>query len=298
MRPLLPCILVVCLLTAASEKPSVTISVEGERRIIQANGLPDHQPGQFPNRNNPNRISAQSYRFSVPAHPVANEVPAPFRMQAFGIAINGIPFDPFAAEWYDEAQQWQYEPHGGGVDLGLDKNHAHVQPTGAYHYHGLPTDLILRLTGGKPQLVHLGWAADGFPIYGPWGYEQAADRTSPVRKLTTSYQLKKGQRPSGGPPGKYDGTFVADYEYVAGSGDLDECNGRFGPTPEFPEGTYHYYITDAFPFIPRAYKGTPDPSFERRGPPPGGPGGPPGMGKGKGKGKGKGRPKGPPPEDR
>ena len=47
-----------------------------------------------------------------------------------------------------------------------------------------------------------------------------------------------------------------DYEYVAGSGDLDECNGRVGVTPEFPNGTYHYYITDTFPFIQRCVKGT------------------------------------------
>ena len=41
-------------------------------------------------------------------------------------------------------------------------------------------------------------------------------------------------------------------------GDLDETNGRFGATPEFPNGTYHYVLTDAFPFIPRAWRGTPE----------------------------------------
>ena len=51
------------------------------------------------------------------------------------------------------------------------------------------------------------------------------------------------------------GTFTQDYEYVAGSGDLDECNGRFGVTPEFPTGIYHYYITDTYPFIQRCVKG-------------------------------------------
>ena len=51
-------------------------------------------------------------------------------------------------------------------------------------------------------------------------------------------------------------TTTQDYEYVAGSGDLDECNGRFGVTPEFPNGIYHYYITDAFPYIQRCVKGT------------------------------------------
>jgi hypothetical protein len=58
-----------------------------------------------------------------------------------------------------------------------------------------------------------------------------------------------------------DGTFTADFEYVAGSGDLDECHGRFGVTPEHPEGIYHYYVTDEFPFIGRSWRGEPDESF-------------------------------------
>lgn len=55
---------------------------------------------------------------------------------------------------------------------------------------------------------------------------------------------------------------------MKGAGDLDEANGRFGVTPEFPQGTYHYVLTENFPFIPRQFKGTPDSSFFRRGPPP------------------------------
>ena len=63
---------------------------------------------------------------------------------------------------------------------------------------------------------------------------------------------------------------LAGATFVAGAGDLDACNGRTGPTPEFPGGTYHYVLTETFPFIPRLWHGTPDPSFLRRGPPPGG----------------------------
>ena len=46
-----------------------------------------------------------------------------------------------------------------------------------------------------------------------------------------------------------------DYEYVEGLGDLDQCNGRFGVTPEFPEGIYYYVVTDDFPFFTRCLKG-------------------------------------------
>jgi hypothetical protein len=81
--------------------------------------------------------------------------------------------------------------------------------------------------------------------------------------MHSSYRLKNGTRPNG-PGGAYDGKFTADYEYVKGSGDLDECNGRFGVTPEFPQGTYHYYITDEFPWISRFWRGTPDTSFMKR----------------------------------
>ncbi|MBL9114692.1 MAG: YHYH protein [Verrucomicrobiaceae bacterium] len=269
----------------SAQDSTVRITVEGEKRVIEANGLPDHEPGRFPNRGNPNSISPQSYRYTVPAKPVVAGAPTKLQMQSFGIAVNGVPFDPNAAEWHDDDRTWQYEPMAGGIDLGVDKHHAHVQPTGAYHYHGLPTGLIIRLTEGKPKLVLVGWAADGFPIYGPWGLTDPQDAKSPLVKLDSSYRVKSGQRPKDSPPGKYDGTFVADYEYVAGTGDLDECNGRFGVTPEFPDGIYHYYLTDSFPFIPRLFKGTPDPSFARRGPPPGV--GPPGRSKGKGKGKGR-----------
>ena len=50
---------------------------------------------------------------------------------------------------------------------------------------------------------------------------------------------------------------IQDYEFAEGTGDLDECNGRFCITPEFLEGTYAYFLTEAWPVIPRAFRGTP-----------------------------------------
>lgn len=253
----------------------VSITVEGEFRVIRANGLPDHAMGQFPNAHNPNRASAQNYVYRVALHPVVAGRLTPVGMQNFGIAINGVTFDPAAAEWWhgDRSSGWQYEPMTGHLNLGVDENNAHVQPNGAYHYHGIPTGILAKVKDARSRMVLLGWAADGFPIYAPWGYEKANDATSGLKTLRSSYRLKQGTRPSG-PGGAYDGTYVADFEYVSGAGDLDECNGRFGVTPDFPEGTYCYFLTKDFPFIPRFYKGTPDSSFMRRGPPGGGrPGG-------------------------
>jgi hypothetical protein len=258
----------------AGEAPQVSITVEGSTRVIRANGIPDHATGQFPGRGNPNRISPQRHEFRVPLLPTAASAPTPLGMSPFGVAVNGVVLDPGAAEWWqdDSASGWQYEALGGGRNLGLDREHGHVQPTGAYHYHGLPATLLEKLSGGQPRMVLLGWAADGFPIYGPWIPADPAKLSGALKRAGSSYRLKAGQR-DGGPGGAHDGTYVRDWEFVAGAGDLDACNGRTGPTPEFPGGTYHYILTDAFPFIPRFWSGTPDPSFIRRGPPPGGPGG-------------------------
>jgi hypothetical protein len=239
------------------------IVVEGEWRVIRADGLPDHTTGAFPNRENPNRISAQQYEYRIPAKPLLVGTPTWIHLGQFGIALNGVPFDAGAAEfWKDDWKTgWQYEPMSGAIPLGLDQNNAHVQPSGAYHYHGMPHALLERLSyRGKPALI--GYAADGFPIYGPFGHADPKIASSPIAKLRSSYRLKAGSR-SGGPGGAHDGKFVQDYEWVAGHGELDECNGRIAVTPEHPEGTYQYVITDGFPFVPRCYKGTPGASFQR-----------------------------------
>ncbi len=261
-------------------KSEVSITVQGNDRIIRANGIPGHQTGAFPNRGNPHRITEQSYVYRIPTNPKVADRITPLGMHNFGIAVNGVPFDPGAAEWYlgERGSPWQYEPLSGAITLGIDVSHAHVQPTGAYHYHGLPTDLLKTVHIGSDQHSPIvGWAADGFPIYAVYGYADPQDLKSKIRALKSSYRLKDGNRPKGRgePGGRYDGTFVADYEFNKGSGDLDECNGRFAITPDFPDGTYAYFLTEDWPVIPRCYRGTPSKDFIRRGPPPGRPGPPP-----------------------
>jgi hypothetical protein len=52
------------------------------------------------------------------------------------------------------------------------------------------------------------------------------------------------------------GTFRQDWLYSAThGGDLDECNGRTGVTPEFPKGTYYYVATESYPYLQRCIKG-------------------------------------------
>ena len=257
--------------SAAAAGNEVEITVDGLYRYIRSNGIPNHVTGQFPNRNNPHAIAAQNHVYRVPLNPQVAAQPTPLGLSPFGIALNGVPFDPGAAEYWrnDPNSGWRYEALSGAVSLGLDAANAHVQPSGAYHYHGLPAPLV----AGQSAHAHsdlIGYAADGFPIYALYGYVDPQAPASGVARLRSSYRLKSGTRPDG-PGGAYDGSFVQDYEYVAGFGDLDECNGRRTVTPDYPGGTYAYYLTDDFPVIPRCLRGAPDRSFLRRG---GGPAGP------------------------
>jgi hypothetical protein len=86
----------------------------------------------------------------------------------------------------------------------------------------------------------IGWAYDGNPIYGPYGYSDPENSSSIPKILTPGYILNtsnvidRPQFPAG--------FFVEDYQYN-NSGDLDENNGRFGKTPEFPNGVYAYFAT-------------------------------------------------------
>jgi hypothetical protein len=292
-------------------KSKATIRKSSDEISIRSNGIPDHKVGPFPNPGNPNEISEQSQDVVIPGNPE----PAPDITfihdgrgvpQVFGITLDGVLIEPGTAEvWMgDRASGWNYEALGNAVPLGLDSNYGHVQPTGKYHYHGIPTGLMQRL--GAKRDAHspmIGWAADGFPIYALNGYSDPLYAGSAVVKLKTSYRLKVGARPPQpeAPGGTYDGAFVQDYEYAEGLGDLDECNGRFCVTPEFPGGTYAYFMTKEWPIVPRAYRGT---SVNLRGP--GGPGGPDGRPPGAPDGpppgmEGRGRPPGggpPPPRER
>lgn len=240
-------------------------SLVSQREII-SNGIANHVVGKFPNQDCPLTIQSVLARYLVTLNPKENSNPSPLNGWKFGIASSSVPFDPTGPFWSTAPDNvWEFEVMSliARPYLGLDGNNAHVQPNGEYHYHGIPNALIsalLRENVGTTPL-QLGWAADGFPIFGPWGYADSGDANSQVREMRSSYQLKTGARPQGAPKGNFDGSFVQDYAFVPNSGDLDDCNGRFGVVPGFPDGTYHYYLTALFPFIPRFYRGTPDSTF-------------------------------------
>jgi len=245
----------------------VGLTVEGDRRVMRSNGIPNHATGRFPNRRNPHAIREMNFTWSIPLEPRRSDRLTPTGINWFGVAVNGVPFEPGTQEFFDGDRRsgWNYEAIGGTSDLGIDQSLAHVQPNGAYHYHGIPVGLVESLGGDSDRMLLVGWAADGYPMYTANAHEDPEDDESPIRRMKSSYRLKQGERP-GGPGLAYDGRFAEDFEFVAGHGDLDECNGRFNVTPEFPEGRYCYFITEEFPRISRFWRGVADDSFRKRGP--------------------------------
>ena len=259
-------------------------SSDNSHRILNGNGIPNHEVGTFPNQNNPNTIREQNVnkRFSLCPEIISEsglELVGP--ALAIAYALNSVKFDPGTAGRCNDAGEcslaqgrgnWNIEALGHDTfDFGDDMNHAHVQPNGEYHYHGMP-ELLMEFLGNNQGMTIVGWASDGFPVYARNGFSNANDSTSEVIELQSSYKLKSqpdANRPNTltallGGPGQGSnnlnrpiemGAFTQDYEYVEGLGDLDQCNGRFGVTPEFPNGIYYYVVSDDFPFFTRCLKG-------------------------------------------
>lgn len=226
------------------------VKTKGDKRVITTNALPNHKTGDFPNQGNPNTISEQNRTYSLPLHPKytgkAQWVREP------GIALNGVKFEPGTAEVIvcDTGENYRVEALQETIDLGLDFNHAHVQPTGAYHYHGTPTSLVELFDTGE-DVVHIGFAMDGFPIY----YSKSGQYKSSYKLLDgnregedCTYENPKQQMDIS-VNGHHDGMFGSDFEYIKGQGDLDECNGIT------INGNYMYFVTEEFPYVSRCLMG-------------------------------------------
>lgn len=118
------------------------------------------------------------------------------------------------------------------------------------HYSGD----FFRHTDGHSKMI--GFCLDGYPIYGPYAYSGNLDNSSNIILMKSSYSglSTDDHRPTdwkyinkiGVNDIEYDlfkGTFIEDFVYISGLGTLDEYNGRFCITPEFPSGTYAYFLT-------------------------------------------------------
>ena len=102
----------------------------------------------------------------------------------------------------------------------------------------------------------IGFAADGFPIYGSYIYDS---ETGTYRKVVSGYTLKdglRGEESDTNSGGTHDGLYRADWEWMD-AGDLDECNGITY------NGQYGYFVVDQFPYILNCFRGSTDASFAK-----------------------------------
>ena len=246
---------------------SVSITMNETHITIVTNGLPDHDFESTLACSQGNDCTrAQDYEWTIPRSPVndttgghdATNCPeangdyecAPARGEV-AIAINGVPFyGPEDGPGGDAvaSQHGAYEEDRQPIVLGVC--HAHNGQGGTFHYHAdanclhwhpeegedmfdydtsTPAAVAQNTANGSHSSV-IGVGMDGYPIYGLWGYDDQMN----IVEMKSSYQLKAGET-------GYNG--IDDYEYISGLGHLDVCNGHFGPTPEFPDGIYHYHST-------------------------------------------------------
>ena len=240
-------------------------SIVGSTRNISINGIANHNVGVFPNAGNPNTIAVSNDEFSVTTNPSLSSNTTIGQGYNTAVLFSGVTVDPYTAEFFQGSNgtntNWNITALQSTRDLGLDCNNAHVQPTGKYHYHGAPTQFIEDLSSSNVEMIKVGYAADGFPIYYKYGY---ADDNTTIVAYQSGYELKTTARGGDGlsaPDGCSDGYYFQDYEYVTGVSDLDECNGKTGKTPE-SDSEYYYIITDNFPSVPLCFSGTPNNSFK------------------------------------
>ena len=249
---------------------SLSFSTNETHIQVDANGLPNHDFHSGPGC----CASQQDTMWVIPLEP-ANQTGcdpsessegctmAPER-GAVAFAVNGVAiYGPEDGPGGDAVagNEGAYEEDRQHVWLGLC--HGHSGPGGEYHYHAdgncihwhpeeEETWLNYSMESSRTVTEHspiVGFALDGYPIYGFVGW----DADGEVAEMTSSYRLKDGET-------GYNG--IDDYEYVAGLGDLDACNGQWGATPDYPEGTYHYHTTwvngeggIGFPYFILCYQG-------------------------------------------
>jgi len=256
---------------------------------VSATGIPAYITGPFLD-GNPSLATAQNKIFKVPLSPTQNTgTPTATTGGNIGVFINGValfdyrdgvawnnstsalcggPGDPTCPGGMGASQAWNRDAIPAEMG-GFDCNKAH--PAGGnYHHHQNPSafnlDLVIKSTicsiypadglyviNSSQHSPLIGFAYDGFPIYGAYGYANT-NGTGGIVRIKSSYQLRTNTTRTNGPTvGQvlgtqtfFNGYFREDYEYIAHPSDqsyLDEHNGRFCITPEYPAGIYCYFAT-------------------------------------------------------
>lgn len=225
------------------EKPSVTAACTDTMFIVDSNGMPTYTfVATTPNPLKPVQVHWEITR-TPKEEPTTTSLPL---LATIGFSVNGLPiFTP------NEAGQPADQAYGDPIYNGImDPCFGHTADQ--YHYHSLLEKCLI--DGGlvdKPWMNAdppggsgspiIGWALDGFPIYGPRECADAA--CSKVSVMQSGYE-KIGDPKTNA----WDA-----YAYKDHAGDptfLDECNGHHGP-----DGDYHYHATSGFPYVIGCFRG-------------------------------------------
>ena len=253
---------------------------------VATNGIPAYITGPFLD-GNPSLATSQNAIFKLPLNPVKNTGnPVNTTGGNIGLFINGVALFDYrdGVSWKASTGALAGGPLGGMGDnvwnrdaivaerLGFDCAKGHPA-MGNYHHHQNPSAFSLDLSvisticnlyvadglyliDSNVHAPLIGFAYDGFPIYGAYGYKNL-DGTGGIVRMKSSYQYRNistrtqyanGTTVTAGPPVSTTyplGYFKEDYEFVLDSNSdyLDIHNGRFCITPEFPNGTYCYFAT-------------------------------------------------------
>lgn len=230
---------------------------------VSATCIPDYTIGPW--TANPNIPVNQNFVFKITRNPIQNTgALTSTPLGHVGVWSNGVSiFNAKDGMSYNNAGVWNRDAlfYEG---ISFDDCLGHPAPNGEYHLHVNPTCLY----NDSLNTIHspiIGYAFDGFPIYGAYAYTNT-NGTGAIKRMTSSYVMNSGTTRINGPAvsATYPlGAFIEDRTFVSGSGDLDIHNGRFCVTPEYPNGTYAYFVTiDAnlnpvYPYvIGRTYYGT------------------------------------------
>ncbi len=242
---------------------------------VRSAGISLYYLGPFQTSANPAERLHQ-FRFRVPRLPAPETGINPsghlsVRPDVLGVFVNGMPiYNQFESASYEGRNLWHFDTIAGSDD-GTWTVAGRPRPELHGFAPGLLEKLIADSSGHSPII---GFAFDGYPIYGPWAYANGVNANATakgsLRRMRSGYRLRQIKQRNVWPdgtaltPGQQGpavneqfplGTFVEDYEYAAGTGDLDEFNGRFVKTPEYPNGTYAYFLATeaggrlAFPYL-------------------------------------------------
>jgi YHYH protein len=192
---------------------SITVSVEGNERVVRANNLPMHPSGQFPIRpgsaahaydRNPNSIREQPVLLRLPAQPKIAEQPSCVPLGMIGFALSGVAiFNAFDLQGRD-APAYEIQ----------DQCNGHPERTGQYHYHDW-SPCLAKDAQGKAYAFDepVGWMLDGFPILGPF---DANGKPFTNAELDECHGTTGGVRINGQVTQMYHYRFTLEYPYTVG----------------------------------------------------------------------------------